>query len=228
MRDTLRGVYMLLPIPSGRKLSVFEIAKLWSRETKPPAPHQELLIAIGQAWWRGELVAANGPSRLKVLGALYSTCRDSIAFIIPGMTAPPLGKLLDDGRWEVFLRIPLPNGDPDTWTEANCAEAFEVIAKEWDEVACEEWFHLAAPIVAGIVLTQREFNQWIDKMHYSRPNFWGVRLRRISSPPTIRRHASRPESIRALEIIFEMPDANPNFAHPYAGLSLTLWIITAI
>jgi hypothetical protein len=165
---------MLLPIPSGRKLSVFEIAKLWSCETKPPAPHQELLIAIGQAWWRGELVAVNAPSRLKVLRALYSTCRDSIAFIIPSMTEPPQGKLLDDGRWEVFLRMPLPNADPDTWTEANCAEAFEVIAKEWDEVACdEEWFQLTAPIVAGIVLTQDEFNQWIGKMRYPRPNFWG-------------------------------------------------------
>ena len=39
----------------------------------------------------------------------------------------------------------------------------------WDE----ELFHLTAPIVAGIVLTQREFNQWIGKMHYSHPNFWG-------------------------------------------------------
>jgi hypothetical protein len=50
--------------------------------------------------------------------------------------------------------VPLPNADPDTWTEVNCAEAVEVIAKAWDD---EKLFHLIAPIVAGIDLTQGEF-----------------------------------------------------------------------
>lgn len=162
-----------MPIPSDRKLSVFEIAKYWSREPRSPAPHQELLAAIGQAWWRGELVAANGPSRPMVLRALYSKCTGSIAFVMPDMPEPPQSKLLDDGRWEVFLRVPLPNADPDTWTEANCAQAFEVIAEAWDEVVWDEVLILIAPIVAGIVLTQDEFNQWIGKMSYPRPTFWG-------------------------------------------------------
>jgi hypothetical protein len=160
----------MFPIPPGRKLSFIEIAEYWSGEIKPPTRPQVLLIAIGQAWWRGELVAANGPSRLKVLRTLYSTCTDSIAFIIPDMTVPPQSKLRDDGGWEVFLRVPLPNADPDTWTEANCAEAFEVIAKAWD---AEELFHLIAPLVAGIDLTQGEFNQWINEYKYQRPAFWG-------------------------------------------------------
>ena len=50
------------------------------------------------------------------------------------------------------------------------AEAFEVIAKAGDD---EELFHLIAPIVAGIDLTQGEFNQWINEYKYQRPAFWG-------------------------------------------------------
>jgi hypothetical protein len=161
----------MFPIPFGRKLSFIEIGKYWSREIRPSASSQELRIALSKAWWRGELLAANGPNRLDLLRALYSTCADFLAFIIPDETEPPQTKLLDDGLVEVIrrVRVPLPNSDPNTWTEANCGEAFEAIAEAWNE----ELFHLIAPIVAGIVSTRCEFNQWVGKMGYSRPNFWG-------------------------------------------------------
>ena len=120
----------MFPIPSGRKLSFFEICKYWSREIKPSASSQELRITLSKAWWRGELVAENGPSRLNLLRGIYSTRADFIAFIIPDETEPPQTKPLDDGLVEVFLRVrlPLPNSDSDTWTETNCVEAFEAIA----------------------------------------------------------------------------------------------------
>ena len=51
---------VMFPIPSGRKLSFVEIAKYWSREISPSASPRELRDAISKAWWRGELVAANG------------------------------------------------------------------------------------------------------------------------------------------------------------------------
>jgi hypothetical protein len=74
----------MFPIPSGRKLTFVEIAKYWSREVTPPASPQELRDVISKAWWRGELVAANGSSRLSVLRGYYLRSADFIAFVIPG------------------------------------------------------------------------------------------------------------------------------------------------
>jgi hypothetical protein len=160
----------MFPIPSGRKLSFIDIGKYWSRDGSSFASSEGLRITLSKAWWRGELVAENGPSRLNVLRAIYRTCQDFIAFIIPDRTEPPQTKLLDDGVVEVFrrIRVPLPNSDYETWTEADCVEAFEAIADAWDE----ELFHVTAPIVMGVVLTQDEFNQWITEFKYGHPNFW--------------------------------------------------------
>ena len=66
--------------------------------------------------------------------------------------------------------MPLPNADPDTWTNANCAVAFEAIAEAWDETL----FSIIAPGIVGVLLTRREFIQWIDKCRYQPPTFWGV------------------------------------------------------
>jgi hypothetical protein len=179
----------MFPIPSGRKLSFIEIGKYWSREIKPSASSQELRITLSKAWWRGELAAANGPNRVDLLRALYSTCADFLAFIIPNETEPPQTKELDDGRVEVFrlIRVPLPSSDPNTWTEANCAEAFEAIGDVWDE----ELLHLTAPIVMGVLLTQGEFYQWINEIKYRRPTFWG-NARQRPTDNTVRRERTKP------------------------------------
>jgi hypothetical protein len=161
----------MFPIPSGRKLSFIEIARYWSREIKPSASPDELRTTLGKAWWRGELAAANGPSRLNLLRAIYSTCEDYIEFVIPDLPAPPTTRLLDNGDIEVFrlVRLPLPNPDPGTWTEANSAEAFEAVADSWNE----EFYSLVAPVIKGIVLTRSEFFQWIGECQYQSPTFWG-------------------------------------------------------
>ena len=119
----------MFPIPSGRELSFIEIANYWSREIR--ASPQELRMEMSKAWWRGELTAAKGPSRPKLLQAVRLHCADNIAVAVPGVTDPPSSRLLDDGSVEVFrlVRLPLPNADPDTWTDANCAEAFAAIAE---------------------------------------------------------------------------------------------------
>ena len=173
----------MFPIPSGRKLSFIEIGKYWSRNKSSNASSEELRITLSKAWWRGELVAENGPSRLNLLRALHSTCADFLAFIIPNEMESPQTRLLDNGLVEVFhLRVPLPNSDPNTWTEANCVEAFEAIADLWDE----DLFHLIAPVIMGIVLTQDEFNQWINELKYRRPNFWGNAGQRQPMDKTVR------------------------------------------
>jgi hypothetical protein len=93
----------MFPIPSGQTLSFIDIADYWSREINPSASPHELRDTISKAWWRGELVAANGPSRVNLVRALYSKCADSIAFAIPGVPDPPCSRLLDDGGVEVYL-----------------------------------------------------------------------------------------------------------------------------
>jgi hypothetical protein len=172
----------MYPIPSERKLSVVEIAKHWSREIKPPAPAQELRDDISKAWWRGELVAPNAPSRLGVLQHYYLMSAKFIAFAIPNTEEPPQWVAGDDGEIEFVrpLRVPLPNANPDTWTEANCAPAFEAIAEQWNEAMISP--SESAPLFLEIVLTSREFFQWIDAIGYRRPSFWADALERSDQP----------------------------------------------
>lgn len=161
----------MFPIPSGRKLSFVEIAKYWSREISPSASPQELRDAISKAWWRGELVAANGLSRLSVLRGYYLKSADFIAFVVLGMEEPPQWRSVNDGAVEFVrpLRVPLSNADSKTWTDANCAEAFEAVAEQWNEAIISP----STPIFLDVVLTQTEFLKWIDTYGYKRPTFWG-------------------------------------------------------
>jgi hypothetical protein len=159
----------MFPI-SEQTLPFIDIAQYWSREIYPRASPLELRDTMSKAWWRGELVPANGPSRVNLLRALYAKCTDHIAFAIPGLPEPPISRSLEDGGEVVFrlVRVPLPNALPDTWTDAICAEAFDAIAERWDEKV----FSLLVHEVPFIVLTRSEFIQWIEKCGYKRPTFW--------------------------------------------------------
>ena len=83
----------MFPIPSKRKLSIVEIAKHWSREIEPPASPQELRDVISKAWWRGELIATDGASRLSILRGYYSRSAYFVAFAIPNIEEPPTSDL---------------------------------------------------------------------------------------------------------------------------------------
>jgi hypothetical protein len=161
----------MFPIPSEQTLSLTDIANYWSGEITPRVPPRTLRDALSKAWWRGELVAANGPSRVHLLRALHSKCADEIAFAVLGEPAPPCSRPLDDGGVEVFrlVRVPLPNAQSDTWTNANCTGAFNAIADAWDE----ELFWLLAYEVPFIMLTRSEFIPWAEKCGRGRPTFWG-------------------------------------------------------
>ena len=166
MRDTLRGC--MFPIPSEQNLSLVEIADYWSGEIMPPRSAQDLRDVITKAWWSGELTAANSPSRLSVLRGYYLRSANFIAFAIPNSEEPPQW-VADDDRVIEFvrpLRVPLPNANPDTWTEANCAPAFDAMA-QWKEALISPY-----PIFLHIVLTSSEFFQWVDACGYKRPTFW--------------------------------------------------------
>jgi hypothetical protein len=159
----------MFPISSGQTRFI-DIANYWSGEIKPRVPPRTLRDTLIKAWWRGELVAANEPSRVHLLRGLHSKCADHIAFVIPGAPEPPCSRALDDGGVEVFrlVRVPLLDAQSDTWTDANCTEAFSAIAEAWDE----ELFSLLAHDVLFIPLTRSEFIQWAEKCG-NRPTFRG-------------------------------------------------------
>jgi hypothetical protein len=161
----------MFPISSEQTLSFIDIADHWAREIWPPIRRRELRDALSKAWWCRELVAANEPSRVHFLRALYSKCADEIAFEIPGEPKPPCSRPLEDGGEEVFrlVHVPLPNAQPDTWTDANCTEAFSAIAEAWDE----KLFWLLTYAVPHIILTRSEFIPWAEKCGRRRPTFWG-------------------------------------------------------
>jgi hypothetical protein len=132
----------------------------------------EVLDGLVKAWWRGELTAANGPSRPEMLWALYKNYQDRIAFVVPGLEEPARSRALPDGGVVVFRpwSVPLPNTQPKSWDATNCAEAFEVVAEAWD---CE-CFGIIAFSLHWIELTVAEFMSWIDETLYPTPTFWQI------------------------------------------------------
>jgi hypothetical protein len=124
----------MFPIPSERKLSAVEVAEYWAREIRPPASPQELRDCISKAWWRGELIATDAPTRLSVLRQYYLRSATFIAFAIPEADEQPQWVADDEGVIEFVrpLRLPLPNANPETWTEADCAPAFDALAEQWE------------------------------------------------------------------------------------------------
>lgn len=92
----------MFPIPSERKLSVVEVAEYWSREIKPPASAQELRDVISKAWWRGELLATNGASRLSVLRGYYARSAKFVALPSPILKSRCNGSQSLRVRWNLF------------------------------------------------------------------------------------------------------------------------------
>jgi hypothetical protein len=188
----------MFPIPSDRKLSIVEIAEYWSREIKHPASAQELRDVISKAWWRGELIATNGASRLSVLRGYYLRSAKFIAFVIPDVEEPPQWESVSEGIIEFVrpLRVPLPNANPETWTEANCAPAFDGLAEQWREAIISP----SAPVFLDIVLTSSEFFQWVNAFGYEPPTFWSRPLEEQSE------QGGPPDStIPTIEISKEQP-----------------------
>jgi hypothetical protein len=66
------------------------------------------------------------------------------------------------------VRVPIPNNDPESWSDANCVQAFEAIAEQWDE----ELFPFVASTVAGNTLTSSTFMKWVKNRKFAPPRFW--------------------------------------------------------
>jgi hypothetical protein len=127
----------MLPIYKEDKLSVEIITDCWSREIQPPRSWKELLDFLEGAFWRGELKAESF-TRLALLKSIFRSARagDStgLMFVTQENTTPPQGVELPDGGLlfsanDLETRILVPSNDPEAWTEASCASAFQVLAQ---------------------------------------------------------------------------------------------------
>src|SRR5262245_53279371 len=108
----------------------------WSREMV-----QRLLEG---AWWLGE-IAGGSKGRLDLLKRLFRLMRNSdfpaIVFVTPGNAPPPETIELADGHVSVDLRprVFVPSDDVDTWSEASCTRAFEIMAEAPSLQHYPEW-----------------------------------------------------------------------------------------
>jgi hypothetical protein len=129
----------MFPIAADR-LSISDIAALWSEEIRPPRTPKEMQYFLEKAFWRGEF-RGDGPSRLDVLRVL---------------------------RWG-----PVPDRDPATWTEEECAPAFESVANFWPYERIPGLALTSPFALLAVGLTRTEFMAWIIAKGYHRPSFWG-------------------------------------------------------
>jgi hypothetical protein len=118
------------------KLSIDEIIRKWSLEMQPPAPSpEEFVDFFVSAWW---LVKLKGlppfATRLALLKAMFRSARagdwNGVVFITPEEAE---GVEQSDGYLLITdlerPRVPVPSKDPDTWTDASCASAFQKLSE---------------------------------------------------------------------------------------------------
>jgi hypothetical protein len=127
----------MLPIYKEDKLSVEIITECWSREIEPPRSWEELLDFLEAAFWRGEL-KADSFTRFALLKSMFTSARAGVwtglAFATPGDAILPQGIELADGSLlfdvnDLKPQILVPSNDPETWTEASCASAFQKLSE---------------------------------------------------------------------------------------------------
>jgi hypothetical protein len=123
----------MYPISASKTLRLWEIADHWAGELPPPNRYRQVLGELIKAWWCGEFGPKEAARRLAALKQLYKDNQDVISFVAPGHAEPETKRELPDGGVKVLrlCRVPLPNHDPNSWTQINCAEAFEVLSEKW-------------------------------------------------------------------------------------------------
>jgi len=127
----------MLPIYKEDKLSVEIITECWSREIQPSRSRDELLDFLEVAWWRGELKTDTSFTPLALLKSMFRSAREGdltdVIFVTKDDATVPLeladGSLLFDVN-DLKPQILVPSNDPETWTDASCAPAFEALAQK--------------------------------------------------------------------------------------------------
>ena len=154
------------------ELSFAEISEYWAPELRWSRDMVQALLE--GAWWLGEITGHSKVTRLELLKKLFKWMRNSdfpaIVFVTPGSAPPPETIELADEHLDVDLRprVFVPSDDADTWSEASCIPAFEILAEKPSWQYYPEW----SPGFHAMKVNSDEFFRLIAVRRLPYPTFW--------------------------------------------------------
>jgi hypothetical protein len=161
----------MFPI-SKPELSFAEISEYWAPE--PRWSRDMVQALLESAFWLGEFSVISSITPDELLKRLFKWMRNcespAIIFVTPESAPPPETKELPDGHLAVDLRprVSVPSEDVDTWSEASCIHAFQILAEKPSLQHYPEW----SPGFHAMKLTRDEFFRWIEVRGFPYPTFW--------------------------------------------------------
>ena len=153
------------------ELSFAEISKYWAPELRWSRDMVQALLE--SAFWLGEFSVISSITPDELLKRLFKWMRNcdypALVFVTPERAAPPeISELLEGDLVDLRPRIFLPSEDADTWSEASCIPAFEILAEKPSLQHYQEW----SPGFHAMKLNSDEFFRWIAVRGFPYPTFW--------------------------------------------------------
>jgi len=188
--------------------SISDITDGWSREIQPPTSREELLDFFETAWWRGQWKTDGPLTPLALLKSMYRSARErdltTLVFVTKedetiseGIELADGGLLFDVNELE-RPAILVPSNDPETWTEASCAAAFEVLSRTPSRK------HYPDRTIQFLIMEidRHQFVRLLTAHGLDLPKFWRPP---ISEPPELEKEARvssafEPSSPKGLEV----------------------------
>ena len=163
------------------KLSIEKITDRWSQEIQPPTSREELQDFFETAWWR-RLWKTDGPlTPLVLLKSMYRSARErdltTLVFVTKedeGIELADGGLLFDANELE-RPAILVPSNDPETWTEASCAAAFEVLS----QVPLRKYPDRTIQFLM-MEIDRHQFVRLLAAHGLDLPTFWGLPIEKPS------------------------------------------------
>jgi hypothetical protein len=170
----------MFPI-SKPELSFAEISEYWAPELGWSRDMVQTLLE--SAWWLGEISSDAGTTRLELLKRLFKWMRNcefsAIVFVTPGSASPPETIELPERHLAIDPRprVIVPSHDVDTWSEASCVHAFQILAEKPSLEYYPEW----SPGFHAMRLNSDGFFRLIAVRGLRYPTFWKRMKRETSS-----------------------------------------------
>jgi hypothetical protein len=173
------------------KLSIEKITDRWSQEIQPPTSREELLDFFETAWWRGRWKTDGPLTPLALLKSMYRSARErdltTLVFVTKedeiseGIELADGGLLFDGNELErPAILVLVPSNDPETWTEASCAAAFEVLS----QTPSRKYYRSIQFLMMEI--DRHQFVRLLAAHGLDLPKFWRPP---ISEPPELEKEA---------------------------------------
>ena len=171
------------------KLSIEKITDRWSQEIQPPTSREELLDFFETAWWRGRWKTDGPFTPLALLKSMYRSARErdltTLVFVTKedeiseGIELADGGLLFDANELErPAILVLVPSNDPETWTEASCAAAFEVLSR----TPSREYYPDRTIQFLMMEIDRDQFVRLLAAYGLDMPKFWGLPIEKPSEP----------------------------------------------